>query len=149
MTNDLVVTTDSNGDFLCPVCGMSYQREILAEECISSHTGDKDALIHSKVRALTEPLRAKFGDYSGASNTMGTNEQLVALMFEDYLLSREHDIVSRGKVGPMTMQLSKNLNEAMGNLNKLKYGTKSLSVSQKLDTPDDVMTIIKEIKGDD
>ena len=145
MTKDLVPVKDSNGDYTCPVCGKCYLQEPLALECLGSHEGDRDVLVLNRVRALASPVNQAFGAFDGSSNTVGINERLVSLMFEDYLLSREQDIVGRGKVSPLSMQLSKNLNDAVTNLNKLKYGTKSLSVQVKETGPTDAMDILAQV----
>jgi len=146
MTTDLVVSKDSNGDYTCPVCGKCYLQEALALECLGSHEGDRDVLVLDRVRVLATPVNQAFGSFDGSANTIGINERLVSLMFEDYLLSREQDIVGRGKVSPLSMQLSKNLNDAVTNLNKLKYGTKSLSVSVKDQAgPTEAMDILKDV----
>lgn len=149
MTKDLVPVKDSNGDYTCPICGKTYLQESLALECLGSHEGDRDVLVLNRVRALASPVNKAFGSFDGSANTIGINERLVSLMFEDYLLSREQDIVGRGKVSPLSMQLSKNLNDAVTNLNKLKYGTKSLSVSVKDNGPTDAMDILSEVVSDD
>ena len=145
---ELVPIKDSNGDFQCPVCGKIYITENLASDCLSSHEGDRDLLVMDRVKRLASPINSSFGSFDGNSNTIGINERLVSLMFEDYLLSREHDIVSRGKVSPLSMQLSKNLNDAMSSLNKLKYGTKSMSVSVKKDTTDAMDILAEVVDGD-
>jgi len=145
MNEVLVISKDSNGDWQCPVCGKCYMQESLAADCLSSHDGDRDLLVLNRVKSLRKPVNDAFGNFDGSSNTIGVNERLVALMFEDYLLSREQDIVGRGKVSPLSMQLSKNLNDAVSSLNKLKYGTKSLSVKVSDDGPVSAMDIIAEV----
>lgn len=128
------VVKDSNGDFVCPVCSKSYLNSDLAKNCFESHEGDRDVLALNRVNEVLAEVRRSFGSLDGNANTLGVNERLVLMMLEDYVLSREQDIVNRGKVSALSMQLSKNVNEALSNLNKLKYGTKSLTVSAKAET---------------
>jgi len=127
------IIKDSNGDFVCPICSKAYLNEDLANTCFASHDGDRDVLALTRVKTIVSEIAASFGLFDGNSNTLGVNERLVMMMLEDYVLSREQDMVNRGKVSPLSMQLSKNVNEALSNLNKLKYGTKSLSVSARVE----------------
>ena len=146
MTHYLSVSKDSNGDFLCPVCGKSYMNKELASECMETHDGDRDILALDRVKTSLKEISASFGVMDGNANTLGVNERLVLMMMEDYVLSRERDLVDRGKVSPLSMQLSKNVNEALSNLNKLKYGTKSLSVSAKAEQgPGTVYDILDKV----
>ena len=132
---DLLVLKDSNGDFVCPVCHKPHLNAALADQCLTSHEGDRDELALNRVNTTIQDLKAQFmPDLNGNSNTLGVNERLVLMMLEDYVLSREQDIVNRGKVSALSMQLSKNVNEALSSLNKLKYGTKSLSVTSKVES---------------
>ena len=129
-----MVLKDSNGDFVCPICSKPHLQELHAKQCLESHEGDRDSLALSRVDETIKTIKAQFmPDLNGASDTIGVNERLVLMMMEDYILSREQDIVNRGKVSPLSMQLSKNVQEALSNLNKLKYGTKSMSVSAKVE----------------
>ena len=102
------VTQNSIGDFECPTCKKAFLTRSEAENCLAEHK-DRDTSLQETV-AITDALMA--GDQykkimdSGDSLKAGSN--LITDMIQDYMIARKQDMLTKGKVSSLTLQLAKN-----------------------------------------
>jgi hypothetical protein len=64
---------------------------------------------------------------------MDMHEKLCRCLIDDYMCSRKIDVDTTGRVGPLTLALSKQAVESLCNYNKLVYGEKTSKVSVSVD----------------
>lgn len=134
MSQELSIKQNSLGDFECPICKKAFLTRSEAAECWQEHkemdaTDDVREVVS---RANSDLMTSEFKSQLKSGDTLGASTELVAAMIEDYLVARQNDMIEKGKVSSLTLQLAKNAAAALNDHNKLVYGEKKTSVSASM-----------------
>lgn len=140
------IKQNSIGDFECPVCKAAYLTRSQAEECLAAHN-DKDASLQETV-AIADALCAadQYKQLLDSGDSLKAGSDLIQDMIQDYMVSRKQDLLTKGKVSSLTLQLAKNAAAALNDYNKLVFGEKKTSVGVSVKAGDkDGMSAFKDL----
>lgn len=128
------VYKDTQGQWHCKICGTVHQTLKKAVDCVDSHEASKNALQANQPQSDVEQVldtSDRVTRYRAAlqNGPLDPTKILALALLEDYELSRAHDLSSKSRPGPLTLNFGKNAAELLVQLNKIVYGEKSTSMS--------------------
>lgn len=130
------VFKNSLGEFVCKKCTKAYSSIESAMDCVESHdpkpVAPEENFMEEREKKspdlIIKDSYVETLEYSKTMEQKGELEvarKLCISLIEDYNISREQDLKTNGKVGPMTMNLGKVASENLIAFSKLIYGEKS------------------------
>lgn len=118
------------GNFICKTCNKFYTTYDEAVDCAESHVDQPTTTVKS---TATVSVTGISNELIANGSTMDMHEKLCRCLIDDYMCSRKIDVDTTGRVGPLTLALSKQAVESLCNYNKLVYGEKTSKVSVSVD----------------
>lgn len=132
------VYKDSNGDYICKICGSVHHMIQDAFNCVNAHKSQGSApqnMAINQSMPLIMPQNSieEYHKDVLEAGTLEAAKRLCLSLIEDYEISRTRDMQEKGRIGPMSFNLGKSAAEALGAYNKLCYGEKSAHLSVSVD----------------
>lgn len=136
-----VYKESATGLFICKLCNKDHNTLKDAMECASSHPKPSEPVPSEQVPPLQPNDNSEVMAFRQLRDREGINkiaEDLCMNLIEDYLVSRQRDMMDKGKVSAMTLSLGKVAAEAMINLNKINSVGKNVNINMDASKKSDV-----------
>lgn len=149
-----VYKENSTGLFICKLCNKDHNTLAQAMECAASHpkpdvpAAPEPTQVESSAPAASNNEIQAYRDMITDLGTVKLAEKLCMSLIEDYLVSRQKDLLEKGRVGAMSLSLGKVAAEALIGLNKVTVPAKNVNVNVDAGKKSDI-TALKEMLGRD
>ena len=130
-----VYKENSTGLFICKLCNKDHNSLALAMTCAASHpkpdvpAAPEPTQVESAAPSSSNLEIQSYRDMITDLGTVKLAEKLCMSLIEDYLVSRQKDLLEKGRVGALSLSLGKVAAEALIGLNKVTVPNKSVNVN--------------------